>query len=106
MLAGALPACALSLARIQEPAGSKGSAAGSEDAPSPAAAAPPSSLYLLAGQLRHGTVRAYLLGSCLSWFFSDILLCRLPASASIECRRAVAFTVHVYVCMYVCMCGA
>ena len=101
MLAGALPACALSLARIQEPAGS-------EDA----AAAPPSSLDLLAGQLRHGTVRAYLLGSCLSWFFSDILLCRLPASASIECSRAVAFTVHVYVCvcmyvcMYVCMCGA
>jgi len=85
VLVGALPACALSLARIQEAAAPSPSPAsaftpggkGKGSADGPEEEAPPSSLKLLAGQLRHGTVRAYLLGSCLSWFFSDILLCKM-----------------------------
>lgn len=76
MLAGALPACALSLARIRESPSATPSAApmaaskGESEEPQLV-----SSLAALGAQLRHGTVRAYLAGSCVSWFFSDILLC-------------------------------
>ena len=116
MLAGALPACLLSLSRIHEspypnPAPVPAPTAGGGGSSSKGGSEGPqlvSSLAALVAQLRHGTVRAYLTGSCVSWFLSDILLCTHCATLlpfhSLPCPLLSVFFWCVCVCVLVGVC--